>query len=111
MRSALRAYALETPDPAEVLARLDAKMQHFEPGAVATVAYAVFEVGLETMHICLAGHYPPVIAAAGQPAELAGVPAGLLIGAAPRVQREGLDALGQCMRQNDAQHHPLRRGD
>jgi serine phosphatase RsbU (regulator of sigma subunit) len=87
MRSALRAYALETPDPAEVLARLDAKMQHFEPGAVATVAYAVFDPGVEKMHICLAGHYPPVIAAAGQPAELADIPGGLLIGAAPGAQR------------------------
>ena len=81
MRSALRAYALETTDPAEVLARLDAKMQHFEPGAVATVAYAVFDPGLEKMHICSAGHYPPVIAAPGRPAELADVPPGLLIGA------------------------------
>jgi len=43
MRSALRAYALETVDPAGVLAKLDAKMQHFEPGALATVAYAVFD--------------------------------------------------------------------
>ena len=31
MRSALRAYALETRDPAEVLSRLDRKIQHFEP--------------------------------------------------------------------------------
>ena len=38
MRSALRAYALDTADPARVLAKLDAKMQHFEPGALATVA-------------------------------------------------------------------------
>jgi putative methionine-R-sulfoxide reductase with GAF domain len=37
MRSALRAYALESRDPAEVLARLDRKMQHFEPEALATV--------------------------------------------------------------------------
>ena len=29
MRSALRAYALESPDPAGVLAKLDRKMQHF----------------------------------------------------------------------------------
>jgi sigma-B regulation protein RsbU (phosphoserine phosphatase) len=87
MRSALRAYALETPDPAAVLAKLDAKMQHFEPGALATVGYAVFEDGLERMNICLAGHYPPVIAAAGQPAELADIPPGLLIGAAPGAQR------------------------
>jgi phosphoserine phosphatase RsbU/P len=83
MRSALRAYALETTDPAEVLAKLDAKMQHFEPGALATVAYAVFEPGLEQARVCLAGHYPPVVAAAGEPARLASVAPGLLIGAAP----------------------------
>jgi phosphoserine phosphatase RsbU/P len=87
MRSALRAYALETVDPAEVLAKLDAKMQHFEPGALATVAYAVFEPGLEEAHVCLAGHYPPVIASPGQPARLASVAPGLLIGAAPGVRR------------------------
>jgi serine phosphatase RsbU (regulator of sigma subunit) len=88
MRSALRAYALDTCDPAEVLCRLDRKMQHFEPGALATVAYAVFDPGLDRVHICSAGHYPPVIAAAGQPAELADVPAGLLIGAAPGARRQ-----------------------
>jgi phosphoserine phosphatase RsbU/P len=87
MRSALRAYALETADPAEVLARLDAKMQHFEPGALATVAYAVFDPGLEQAVVCLAGHYPPVIASPGQPAELASVAPGLLIGAAPGARR------------------------
>jgi phosphoserine phosphatase RsbU/P len=87
MRSALRAYALDTSDPARVLSRLDRKMQHFEPGALATVAYAVFDPGLDRVHICSAGHYPPVIAAAGQPAELADVPPGLLIGAAPGARR------------------------
>jgi len=87
MRSALRAYALDTCDPAEVLAKLDRKMQHFEPGALATVAYAVFAPGLDRVHICSAGHHPPVIAAAGQPAELADVPSGLLIGAAPGARR------------------------
>jgi putative methionine-R-sulfoxide reductase with GAF domain len=88
IRSALRAYALETRDPAEVLAKLDAKMRHFEPGALATVAYAVFEPGLHRADICLAGHYPPVIASPGQAAHLATIPAGLLIGAAPGVQRQ-----------------------
>src|SRR5204863_97159 len=63
------------------------KMQHFEPGALATVAYAVFAPGLDRVHICSAGHHPPVIAAAGQPAELADVPSGLLIGAAPGARR------------------------
>jgi len=88
MRSALRAYALETSDPAEVLARLDAKMQHFEPGALATVAYAVFDLGMHRMHICSAGHYPPVIASPEQPTQLADLPAGLLIGADPDAKRQ-----------------------
>jgi serine phosphatase RsbU (regulator of sigma subunit) len=87
MRSALRAYALDTCDPAEVLCRLDRKMQHFEPGALATVLYAVFDPALDRVHICSAGHYPPVIAPPGQPAKLADIAAGLLIGAAPGAQR------------------------
>jgi phosphoserine phosphatase RsbU/P len=88
MRSALRAYALETSDPAEVLARLDRKMQFFEPGAVATVLYAVFDPGLERVRICSAGHYPPVVASPGKTAELADIRTGLLIGAALDVPRQ-----------------------
>ena len=88
MRSALRAYALETRDPAEVLSRLDRKMQHFEPDAMATVLYAVIEPGLDRMNICLAGHFPPVIAHPGQPAELASVATGVLIGIADQVRRQ-----------------------
>jgi serine phosphatase RsbU (regulator of sigma subunit) len=87
MRSSLRSYALETTDPAEVLGRLDRKMQHFEPDAMATVVYAVFEPGLGQVHIALAGHFPPVIARPGEPAELAKVQLGALIGMAPRARR------------------------
>ena len=87
MRSTLRAYALETADPSEVLGRLDRKMQHFEPDALATVVYAVIEPGLDQMHVALAGHFPPVMARPGQPAELADVQTGALIGAAPRTRR------------------------
>jgi serine phosphatase RsbU (regulator of sigma subunit) len=88
MRSALRAYAMDTCDPAEVLGRLDRKIQHFEPGAVATVACAVFDPGLDRVRICSAGHYPPVIASPGRPAGLADIPPGLLIGAAPGAGRQ-----------------------
>lgn len=80
MRSALRAYALETSDPAEVLTRLDRKMQHFEPGALATVLYALFEPSLDTVRISTAGHIPPVLALPGHTGELAAVHADLLIG-------------------------------
>jgi phosphoserine phosphatase RsbU/P len=87
MRSALRAYALETSDPAEVLARLDRKMQHFEPDALATVLYAVFEPGLDQVHFSSAGHLPPALAYPGRPAELAELPADLMIGVAPHPAR------------------------
>jgi phosphoserine phosphatase RsbU/P len=87
MRSALRAYALESRDPAEVLARLDRNVQHFEPGALATVLYAVFGEGLDRVRISSAGHLPPVVAAPGQPAELADIPSDLMIGVAPDVRR------------------------
>jgi serine phosphatase RsbU (regulator of sigma subunit) len=87
MRSSLRSYALETTDPSEVLGRLDRKMQHFEPDAMATVLYAVFEPGLNQLHVSLAGHFPPVIALPGHPAELTEVRLGALIGMAPTAQR------------------------
>jgi serine phosphatase RsbU (regulator of sigma subunit) len=88
MRSALRAYALTTSDPAEVLDRLDRKMQHFEPGALATVLYALAEPTLDRVHIATAGHLPPVVALPGQPAELADISGDLMIGVAPGVQRQ-----------------------
>jgi serine phosphatase RsbU (regulator of sigma subunit) len=80
MRSALRAYALETADPAAVLAKLDRKMQHFEPSALATVLYAVFDPGLASVRISAAGHLPPVIAVPGQPTVVADISQDLLIG-------------------------------
>jgi serine phosphatase RsbU (regulator of sigma subunit) len=80
MRSALRAYALQTIDPGKVLDRLDQKMQFFEPGALATVMYAVFDRSLDRVHVASAGHLPPVIATAGQPGALADVSGSLMIG-------------------------------
>jgi phosphoserine phosphatase RsbU/P len=87
MRSALRAYALESADPAEVLGKLDRKMQHFEPDALATVLYAVIEPGLGQMHVALAGHFPPVIARPGEAAILADVQPGSMIGMGLRTRR------------------------
>jgi phosphoserine phosphatase RsbU/P len=87
MRSALRAYALETDEPAEALARLDRKMQHFEPGALATVLYAVCDRDLERVRVSAAGHLPPVIAVPGQAAELVDVAADIMIGVSPSASR------------------------
>ncbi len=49
LRSALRAYALEHANPAEVLRLLDMKISYFEDGAVATVLYAVAEPPYSTL--------------------------------------------------------------
>jgi phosphoserine phosphatase RsbU/P len=67
IRSVLRAYALEFPGPADVLRKLDHKVQYFEDGEVmATVSYAVLDPDSGQLRISSAGHLPPVIAAPGQ---------------------------------------------
>jgi phosphoserine phosphatase RsbU/P len=87
IRSALRAYALETHDPADVLTRLDRKIQFFEPDAMATAAYAVIDPARTTVTVSLAGHLPPVLVDAEGATELLVAPADLPLGAylgAPR---------------------------
>ncbi len=88
MRSALRAYALETTDPADVLDRLDRKMHHFEPGALATVLYAVVDPVLDRVRIASAGHLPPVVAGPGEAGSLVDMAGGLMIGVDPRARRQ-----------------------
>ncbi|MBE1493061.1 serine phosphatase RsbU (regulator of sigma subunit) [Amycolatopsis lexingtonensis] len=74
LRSALRAYALDCESPAEVLAKLDRKANHFEHGAMATVAYGIIGPGREAVTLSLAGHLPPVLAVPGEPGRLVDVP-------------------------------------
>jgi sigma-B regulation protein RsbU (phosphoserine phosphatase) len=89
LRSALRAYALEHDDPAEVLSRLDRKLCHFERGITATVIYVVTEPPFETMAICAAGHPPPLLAGPGRPEAVeTHVPPGLILGFNPEYRRE-----------------------
>jgi serine phosphatase RsbU (regulator of sigma subunit) len=51
------------------------------------VLYAVIDQALARMRVCLAGHFPPVIARPGQPAELARAAGGLMIGVAAGAHR------------------------
>ena len=88
LRSALRAYALDCESPAEVLAKLDRKANHFEHGAMATVAYGIIGPDREVLTLSLAGHLPPVLAEPGEPARLVDSPPdppiGLTIGVPER---------------------------
>jgi sigma-B regulation protein RsbU (phosphoserine phosphatase) len=70
MRSALRAYALGSADPAAALRLLDRKIQYFEPDAMATVLYGLYTPGTGEFTVSSAGHLPPVLAAPGAPAAL-----------------------------------------
>jgi serine phosphatase RsbU (regulator of sigma subunit) len=70
MRSALRAYVLETADPGIALRLLDRKIQYFEPDAMATVLYGLYTPGTGEFVVSSAGHLPPVLAAPGRPAGL-----------------------------------------
>ncbi|GAB2967714.1 SpoIIE family protein phosphatase [Saccharothrix stipae] len=80
LRSALRAYALEFADPAEVLGKLDRKASHFERSTMATVAYAVIDTATARVDLALAGQLPPVLAVPGEAAHLVDAPLGPPIG-------------------------------
>ena len=89
IRSALRAYALEFPDPADVLGKLDHKMQYFEEGDVmATVNYAVLDPDSGQLRNSSAGHFPPVIAAPGQRGAMAQIAVDPPIGVADAPVRQ-----------------------
>ncbi|TXL57416.1 PP2C family protein-serine/threonine phosphatase [Aeromicrobium terrae] len=88
LRSALRAYALETHEPAEILRRLDRKLTHFETGTLATVALAITRPPFDSVTLSLAGHPAPVLARPGeQPAELEVEERDLMLGVDPETPR------------------------
>jgi sigma-B regulation protein RsbU (phosphoserine phosphatase) len=62
VRSVLRATALRTQDPAEVLADVDAHVRHFQPQTMATVLFGVIDPGTDVLRMSSAGHPPPVLA-------------------------------------------------
>ena len=100
IRSALRAYAMETDDPADVLTRLDRKVQRFEPDAMATVLYAVFDADLHNLTLSSAGHLPPIIVTDGAPGNPLSLYPDLPLGAhhhAPRHNIQLAVRRGECL--------------
>jgi anti-sigma regulatory factor (Ser/Thr protein kinase)/putative methionine-R-sulfoxide reductase with GAF domain len=70
LRSAVRAYALLTERPDEVLALVSRQVQHFEQDVMATVLCAVVDIVEDTVTLSSAGHPPPVLTAPGEPSAL-----------------------------------------
>ncbi|MFD4639059.1 PP2C family protein-serine/threonine phosphatase [Lentzea sp. NPDC058436] len=80
LRSALRAYALEYLDPAQVLEKLDRKASYFEHNTMATVAYAIIDTKTHLMNLAVAGHLLPVVAVPGERTRFAPAPVGPPVG-------------------------------
>lgn len=87
LRNAVRAYALLTEDPAELLRKLDVQVQHFERDVMATVLCAVVEVDQSVAWVASAGHPPPVRSLAGESGELMDVEPDPPIGLTPTRRR------------------------
>jgi serine phosphatase RsbU (regulator of sigma subunit) len=87
LRSALRAYALEWDDPAEVLTRLDRKIRHFEAGSLATIIYVLISPSRDRMVISTAGHLPPVVMPPDEQPRLLVLPPDLPVGVGDTTSR------------------------
>jgi putative methionine-R-sulfoxide reductase with GAF domain len=87
IRSALRAYALESNDPADVLTRLDRKIQVFEIDTMATAIYAVIDPSRTAMTLSVAGHLPPVLVGTTGTAKTLDLSTDLPLGAYPDAPR------------------------
>jgi PAS domain S-box-containing protein len=61
IRNALRAYAVDDPSPASVLARTNDAVVHLLPGVLATVFLGVLDLATGDLVHANAGHPPPVV--------------------------------------------------
>jgi phosphoserine phosphatase RsbU/P len=94
IRSALRAYVLETADPGAVLRMLDRNIQYFDPDTMATVLYGVYTPGTGEFTFSSAGHLPPVLAVLdGRPAATLPVQPDPPVGAADDPRRRSATAI------------------
>jgi sigma-B regulation protein RsbU (phosphoserine phosphatase) len=72
LRNALRAYALESYSPGDVLTRLNRLLLHFDPDWMATMMYGIVHPTEMTFTFASAGHIPPVF---GFPTKIGVIPA------------------------------------
>jgi putative methionine-R-sulfoxide reductase with GAF domain len=91
IRNALRAYALDSDDPAAVLTRLDDMVCHFEPDEMATVLYAVFDPDRRRMTVSVAGHPLPLMTSPTADAQPVDAPADPPIGSAAAAPRRATE--------------------
>jgi len=83
VRSMLRAYAIDHPDPGEVLARTNAALTRLLPEALATAVYAVLDPATGDLVYANAGHLPPLVATGAGQVDYLDEAVGRMLGASP----------------------------
>ena len=82
VRSTIRAYALDDPDPVSVFRRVDTFFESLDVAQLVTVLYLVFEPDRGTVQVANAGHLPPLLVSE-QGASYVQIPGGLPFGVQP----------------------------
>ena len=81
VRSMLRAYATDNPHPARVLRQTNAAVVRLLPETLASVVYAVLDLGAGGLTYASAGHPPPVLVTAAGRAVCLDDTTGIMLGA------------------------------
>jgi serine phosphatase RsbU (regulator of sigma subunit) len=81
VRSMLRAYAIDNPDPSRVLRRTNTALARLLPETLASVVYAVLDLGTGELTYANAGHPPPIVVTGTGQAEYLADTAGTMLGA------------------------------
>lgn len=87
LRNALRGLATTGAGPAQLLSWLNTVANHLTDRVTATVVCGLYDPGSRTLRWARAGHLPPVLVRAGDPAALP-LLEGILLGAAPEADYE-----------------------
>jgi serine/threonine-protein kinase RsbW len=83
VRSMLRAYAIDYPDPGEVLERTNTALHRLLPEALATAVYGVLDPGTGELVYANAGHLPPLVATGAGEVDYLDEATGSMLGASP----------------------------
>ena len=82
IRAVLRASALHSEDPADVLTRLDDHVTHFQPDTMATVLCGMLTPATGALRLSSAGHPPAILAAPHRAATIVQIRPDLPVGVA-----------------------------
>jgi len=81
VRSMLRAYAIDNPDPGRVLRRINTALAQLLPDTLVSVVYAVLDLGTGDLTYANAGHPPPIVVTGTGQAGYLDDTAGIMLGA------------------------------